>query len=43
MKTTEVISYKTGTNYSTSLVLSTVTEGLINLPKEIVQKAIRFV
>ena len=40
MKTTEVISYKTGTNYSTSLVLSTVTEGLINLPKEIVQKAI---
>lgn len=40
MKTTEVISYKVGNNYSTSLVLSTVTEGLINLPKEVVNKAI---
>ena len=40
MKTTEVISYKIGTNYSTSLVLLTVTEGLINLPKEIIKKAI---
>lgn len=40
MKTTEVISYKIGTNYSTSLVLLTVTEGLINLPKDIVKKAI---
>ena len=40
MKTTEIISYKIGTNYSTSLVLLTVTEGLINLPEEIVKKAV---
>lgn len=40
MKTTEVISYKIGTNYSTQLVLLTVTEGLINLPNEIVKKLI---
>ena len=40
MKTTEIISHKIGTNYSTSLVLLTVTEGLINLPKEIIKKAI---
>ena len=40
MKTTEVISYKLGTNYATSLVLLTVTEGLINLPKEIVKKLV---
>ena len=40
MKTTEIISYKVGTNYATSLVLLTVTEGLINLPTEIVNRAI---
>lgn len=40
MKTGEVISYKTGTNYATSLVLKTVSDGLINLPKEIVKNSI---
>ena len=40
MKTTEIISYKVGTNYTTSLVLLTVTDGLINLPKEIVNRTI---
>lgn len=40
MKTTEVISYKLGTNYATSLVLLTVIEGLINLPKESLKQLI---
>ncbi len=39
MKTTEVISYKVSRNYATSLVLSTVAEGLVNLPEETVKQA----